>query len=218
MHKKDFGKLGEALVLAQCIEHGCSVFVEYGDNSKIDIIAIPDTGTVNRIQVKTISRTKNPAVTSVPLYKTGPNGYLYRYQSSDFDWLAIVDLSKKEVAWIPSSICDTSTASIALRHVAPLRNGGTKPNYWDDFTTCPFTGSDVSLKLVTPEETQSRGTRVGVRERNDPLIAKVINSGIDFSQRGWVRQVALLLNKRDSKISAWMKKYMPEFYEKNCCR
>lgn len=53
-------------------------------------------------------------------------------------------------------------------------------------------------------------------KENQPLIELVKNSNIDFSKFGWVNQVAKLINKAPQKICGWMKKYLPDFYQKNC--
>ena len=50
--------------------------------------------------------------------------------------------------------------------------------------------------------------------RNQPMIDMVLNSDIDFSKRGWSKQVAILLNKQPQKVKSWMSRYMPEFYNK----
>lgn len=44
----------------------------------------------------------------------------------------------------------------------------------------------------------------------------VLESNIDFSKFGWVKAVALLLNIKDQKVCNWMRRYLPEFYEKTC--
>ena len=48
----------------------------------------------------------------------------------------------------------------------------------------------------------------------DPQINLVLNSGIDFSSFGWVNKVADILNIRYGHVSEWMKRYMPDFYNK----
>lgn len=54
------------------------------------------------------------------------------------------------------------------------------------------------------------------KEKLKELIQTVIDSDIDFSKFGWVEKVSKLLNKRSQKMSAWMKKNMPDFYEEKC--
>jgi len=44
----------------------------------------------------------------------------------------------------------------------------------------------------------------------------VIESGIDFSKFGWVKEVAKILGIKDQKVNIWMKRYLPDFYEQNC--
>lgn len=47
-------------------------------------------------------------------------------------------------------------------------------------------------------------------------IDLILNSGIDFSKFGWVNEVAKIINKNSQKVNKWMKRYMLDFYEKNC--
>lgn len=51
---------------------------------------------------------------------------------------------------------------------------------------------------------------------NKKLISITLESGIDFSKFGWVKKLSILINKKEQKVSIWMKKYMKDFYEKNC--
>lgn len=47
-------------------------------------------------------------------------------------------------------------------------------------------------------------------------ISKVLNSNIEFSKYGWVKEVAVLLDMLPQKVNQWMKRYMLEFYNENC--
>ena len=40
----------------------------------------------------------------------------------------------------------------------------------------------------------------------------ILNSGINFTKLGWVKQVAKLLNISHKNTASWIKKHMPEFY------
>jgi len=46
----------------------------------------------------------------------------------------------------------------------------------------------------------------------------MLNSNIDFSKFGWVKQVSFIINIHSSKVSQFMKKYMFDFYINNCFR
>lgn len=218
MHKKDLGSLGEVMVMQQALRHGCSVFVEQGDNSKIDLIICDNASRLHRIQVKVVNRLDDPATTKLYLYKSGPNGYHVKYKTSDIDWFAVVDLTKNEIAWVPSSVCDTHASIVTLRHVPKLNSGGVQGYNWDDFIAYPFGINGTDQYTISDNQLVMSTCRKGIAERNDPLVKKVTESNIDFSKHGWVKQVAMLLGKREQKISAWMKKYMPEFYETRCFR
>jgi len=47
-------------------------------------------------------------------------------------------------------------------------------------------------------------------------VELIINSNIDFTKFGWVNQVAIIINKPSQKVSKWMNRIMPEFYENKC--
>ena len=53
-------------------------------------------------------------------------------------------------------------------------------------------------------------------EKEKHKINVVLNSGIDFTKIGWVKQLSVIIDKRPQKVNGWMKKYMPEFYETKC--
>lgn len=63
---------------------------------------------------------------------------------------------------------------------------------------------------------------VGVKNRMngdrkwEGYIDKVLNSGIDFSKFGWVKQVANILNITQQQVNRWMKRHLKDFYEKEC--
>jgi hypothetical protein len=53
------------------------------------------------------------------------------------------------------------------------------------------------------------------KEKNDNLINQILNSNIDFSKRGWIYKVSILLGKRRQRIPKFMRENMLEFY--NTC-
>lgn len=137
MHAKDKGKMGEAVVIQQALEHGCAVFPEFGDNSKIDLVLEDSTGKLHRVQVKTYARTAGS--TKLYFYKSGPN-YSFTYDDTMIDWFAVVDEETKAVAWINSSLTKTRKRSISLRHDAPkkIQQYSKELCWFKDFTKFPF--------------------------------------------------------------------------------
>ena len=57
-----------------------------------------------------------------------------------------------------------------------------------------------------------------LKERNTQLnlenIQKVASSDIDFSKLGWVTEVSLLVGVAPNKGGKWLKRYMPDLYDK----
>lgn len=136
LHKKEQGSLGEALVVSQIIQHGHSAFVEFGDNAKVDVIALVNNKT-HRIQVKCYSRDKHkPECTTVHLYKNGPN-YSFSYTSDMFDWIAVVDVVTKKIAWLSSSFLFERKRTVVLRHEPP-KNNQSNVNTFDNYVKYPF--------------------------------------------------------------------------------
>jgi hypothetical protein len=139
MHKKDMGKMGEALVTAQVLLNGCAVFTEYGDNAKIDLIVLDQQQRLHKVQVKTVGREANVSETSkLYLYKSGPNGYRYTYTAADVDWFALVDLTTMQIAWVSIGEALLNGTCFALRHTA-TKSGQTKNvRMFSDYMKFPF--------------------------------------------------------------------------------
>jgi hypothetical protein len=139
MHKKNIGTFGEALVVAQILEHELAAFTDFGDNSKIDVIVLDSNHIPHRVQVKCVGREPTtPNVSKLYLYKSGPN-YQFLYQQNMLDWFAVVDVTTKKIAWIPSSILTTHSSQLTLRHDAPISKGGSSSvKFFDDYVEFPF--------------------------------------------------------------------------------
>lgn len=48
------------------------------------------------------------------------------------------------------------------------------------------------------------------------LKLQILNSNIDFSKQGWVKEVAIIINKPSQKVTQWMRKNMYDFWSNNC--
>lgn len=115
LHSKDLGTLGETRVMTQLMENNVSVFNEFGDNSKIDLIAETTDGRLHRIQVKAYNRDKRqPDTTILSFKKSGPN-YKFKYDDTMFDWFAVVDVKTNNIAWVPSKLAN-GHSTLSLRH------------------------------------------------------------------------------------------------------
>jgi hypothetical protein len=139
MHKKNQGSIGEALVLAQVLENECACFVDFGDNSKIDLIIEDSDGKLHKVQVKCPGReVKSPKASILYTYKSGPNNYRVSYTKQMVDWFAIVDYDTKKIAWIHIHDCGDN-GSLSFRHGEINRNRYKgKIRWFDDYTKFPF--------------------------------------------------------------------------------
>lgn len=70
----------------------------------------------------------------------------------------------------------------------------------------------VKIKRLKP------GLKIQLKteEKWNSVKDEIFNHEIDFSKHGWVNKVSEIINLSPQKINKWMKKYHPEFYEKEC--
>lgn len=71
-------------------------------------------------------------------------------------------------------------------------------------------------KIKAPALPPGQKIRNKTDEKWEPIKHKIFNHGIDFSKFGWVTKVAEVLKIPPQKVSKWMIRYHPEFYEKSC--
>lgn len=134
MHKKTQGDMGEALVIAQVLEHGCAAFTDFGDNSKIDIIVEDQQGNLHKVQVKCYNREADaPNATKVYAYKSGPN-YQFSYHETSIEYFAVVDMATKKIAWVS---VESMNGATQLRLAHGERRLKTQ-NMFDDYLKFPW--------------------------------------------------------------------------------
>lgn len=180
MHSKAKGNIGEAAVILALVSQGFCVFRELGDLSRIDLVA-EKGGKILRIQVKAATP-KHGAVT-LNLKKTGPN-YHYHYQKGDVDYFALVDLTTKQVAFVPETVLDTNRSSFALR-LEPSKTGqvlGTRR--FDEFLTIRESTEWTAQYSNKEKETRPKPPRISDidqqwRCKPKPSIRKAVRPPID---------------------------------------
>ena len=119
LHRKALGALGEARVIEHLIGRGYQVFTEFGDNSKIDLVAVDKDYNLTKVQVKCY-HSKDETV-SVYTTKSGPN-YQFRYEHKHADVYAIYVYDKKILLFISADEVLGNKRSITIRLKAPENN------------------------------------------------------------------------------------------------
>lgn len=122
LHKKMQGTVAVAKAVAKFNELGCSVFTEFGDLSRIDLIVERD-GKLRRVQVK--STDVDGEVVRLSLKKSGPGGYSYTYQVSDFDYFALYIRTLDKLVLVPSSVLKDNSNTLVFR-LSKAKNNQTK--------------------------------------------------------------------------------------------
>jgi len=111
MHSKLKGTLGELVVASDLVEKGFPIFKEFGDSSRIDLIALVDKNLI-KIQVKCTFSTDNKV--AIDTRKSGPN-YSFRYEEGDVDIFALYVKDKKSILYISSKQLLQHPSSMTLR-------------------------------------------------------------------------------------------------------
>lgn len=117
MHSKQKGSIGEITTVKYLLESGFSVFGEFGDLSKVDLIALK-ADKLYRIQCKAISTRDNKI--NLDSRKCGPN-YSFKYNPTEIDIFAVYVLDLDVLFFVSSKeLCAQTT--LTFRSV-PLKNG-----------------------------------------------------------------------------------------------
>lgn len=122
MEPKRTGSVGESLVIYEFAKRGIPIFLPFGDNEKIDLLA-EFNGKINRIQIKTVTHSLNNQSYVVDLracknHKTTPE--TYHYTNKDIDYYVVVCLDRESVCMIP--VDDAPYSSVTIRYGTPSNN------------------------------------------------------------------------------------------------
>lgn len=90
----------------------------------------------------------------------------------------------------------------------PFDNGKVIESYFEE----------KRIREINKKNTLPRGVKIKQKtfKKWESVKNDIFNHGIDFSKFGWVNKVAMILCISPSKINNWMKRYHPEFFEKEC--
>lgn len=132
MNTKAIGNIGEAKTLSKFIELNIPVYLPFGDNEKVDMLAFFN-GKYNRIQVKTaIGNNKNGSVTFDLTSSTShrKNGIKHVYDESEIDYFACYSVFYDVVCLIPINIAPNKGITIRYANFGRQKK---RINFSDDF-------------------------------------------------------------------------------------
>lgn len=142
MHSKTKGDIGQSAIINDLLKKGFRVFLEFGDLSRIDIIA-EKNNRLYKIQTKSL-KTNSEGSIGVRTSKSGP-GYEYRYTENDIDVFAIYSLDTEKIGYIKSSevLSNKNTLFIRIREAKNKQKSKTRniEDYQD-----PNKAFDICLK------------------------------------------------------------------------
>lgn len=130
MHSKAKGSVGEAAITTELLQNDCRVFKEFGDLSRVDLIAELPSKKLIRIQCK--AYTPKRGVISLAFKKNGPN-YEFKYSPDDFDYIAMYNLDSGKTAWVSSKLIESSQ-NITLRLDDTKNNQAKGVQWFDDYS------------------------------------------------------------------------------------
>lgn len=129
LHAKEKGALGESKVVSDLISKGYPCFTEFGDNSKVDIIALVNNQPV-KIQVKSHKSTDGKVL--IDSRKAGP-GYRFRYELGMVDVFALYVYDRDEILYLSCEEILSNSTMTTIRLDPPKNNQRKNVNNADDF-------------------------------------------------------------------------------------
>jgi len=131
-HPKQKGTIGEGIVLLELLRANIPVFQEFGDLSRVDLIALIGNKPV-KIQVKTTTSKNGVAVLNLRKITLNPK-YNYTYRKSDVDVFALVVEDKEQVFYIRAEEALTNRGTLSIRLERTKNNQKTLIKYGEDYT------------------------------------------------------------------------------------
>jgi len=119
MNHKVTGNKGEAAVLHDMVERGYTMFIEFGDNDKVDFIAMDKNYKTIKIQVKASTEVDGKA--TLWSYCAGPGGYGERYTKEQVDVFALYIPDRDMILYINGTL-GTSQCTLTFRLDTPKNN------------------------------------------------------------------------------------------------
>ena len=118
-HPKRKGTIGEGIVLLELLRAGIPVFQEFGDLSRVDLIALIGNRPV-KVQVKTTTSKNGVALLNLRKLTLNPK-YNYTYQQGDVDVFALVVEDMCQVFYIRADQALQNKGTLSIR-LTPAKN------------------------------------------------------------------------------------------------
>jgi len=131
-HPKQKGTIGEGIVILELLRNGIPVFQEFGDLSRVDLIALIGNTPI-KIQVKTTTSKRGVAVLNLRKLTLNPK-YNYTYRQEDVDVFALVVEDRNEVFYIRADQALENKGTLTLRLERAKNNQHSLVNYGESYT------------------------------------------------------------------------------------
>jgi len=131
-HPKRKGTIGEGIVVLELLRAGIPVFQEFGDLSRVDLIALIGNHPI-KIQVKTTTSQNGTAVLNLRKMTLNPK-YNYTYQAGDVDVFALVVEDRHQVFYIKAVDALKNKGTLSIRLERAKNNQHALVKFGEDFT------------------------------------------------------------------------------------
>ena len=104
-----------------------------------------------------------------------------------------------------------------IKGITPQKVNGWMKKIMPDFyeQNC-FKRNETNINSIKKIKEEIEKNKEVKKQNIEIKINLILNSNIDFSKIGWIKEVTKILNITSPKVSKWMKRNMLEFYENNC--
>jgi hypothetical protein len=131
-HPKQKGTIGEGIVLVELLQAGIPVFEEFGDLSRVDLIALIGNTPI-KIQVKTTTSKNGAALLNLRKITLNPK-YNYTYRKDDVDVFALVVEDRHQVFYIRAEQALQNKGTLSIRLERAKNNQRSLVKLGEDYT------------------------------------------------------------------------------------
>lgn len=150
MNTKKIGNIGEAKVLASCVELGIPIYLQFGDNEPADYIIIVNNNCL-KIQVKTSSTYDGEKVLFDLVSSTThrKNGHKHKYSKEEVDLFLCYDEKKDNIFVIKNT---GNMSGVTIRYTPTKNNQKDFVRMYSDYLLSVETLQEASKAISYDEE------------------------------------------------------------------
>jgi hypothetical protein len=196
------GDISELNISAALMSQGWNVSKPISQNSRYDFV-FEYNNNFYKVQCKH-ALFKNGCLVFIPRsVKTTTQES--KYYTKDIDYFGVYSSQLNKCYLFPIDICSKTSCSFRIEKPLSKQKLGIK---WAHKYELKM--NNIPLEVIEEESKKE------INEIDKLRIQSIRESNIDFTKRGWGKEVAKILGTQQQRVANWMRKYVPDLYKITC--